>query len=60
MLRDGVLAEDKEGPSNQPGSVFKGVRKSSQLAIEEFARPTVGKVSGGGVVVIFPLWQENA
>src|SRR5271168_4744448 len=59
MLRDGVLAEDKEGPSNQPGSVFKSVRESSQLAIEEFARPTVGKVSRGGVVVFSVMAGEG-
>src|SRR3984957_9655402 len=58
MLSDGVLAENNGATSDRPGSFPKGVRQSSQLAIQEFARPTVGKVSRGGVVVFSVMTGE--
>src|SRR5580692_7637146 len=58
MLSDGVLAENNGATSDRPGSFPKGVRQSSQLAIQEFARPTVGKVSRGGVVVFSVMAGE--
>src|SRR5580698_4862925 len=45
-------------PLPSQGSLPKSVRPSSQLAIQEFARPTVGKVSRGGVVVFSVMTGE--
>jgi hypothetical protein len=39
--------------------VLKGIRHLSQLAIQEFTRPAVGKVSRGGVVVLSVMAGES-
>ena len=45
------MNDDKAGRPNRFGSCLRSVRRSSQFVLQELARPTVGKVSRGGVVV---------
>src|SRR5271154_5573231 len=59
MLSDGVLAEDNGATADRPDSFPKSGRQSSQLAIQEFTRPAVGKVSRGGVVVFSVMARER-
>src|SRR5580704_7136769 len=59
MLSDGVLAENNGATADRPGSFPKSVRQSSQFVLQEFARPTVGKVSRGGVVVFSVMAREG-
>ena len=52
------LATDKRGRYGRPPDCLRSVRQSSQFVLQEFARPTVGKVSRGGVVVFSVMAGE--
>src|ERR1700733_7311524 len=47
-----LIVKNKVGRSNLPGSCLRHVQRSSQFVLQELARPSVGKVSRGGVVVL--------
>src|SRR5580698_1775877 len=54
-----IMVPFKEGLSNRLGRFLKSIRHSSQLAIQEFTRPTVGKVSRGRVIVFSVMAGES-
>ena len=58
MLSDGGCLKITALPLIDWIASLKSVRQLSQLAIQEFARPTVGKVCRGGVIVFSVMAGE--